>query len=97
MTAFLAGILALPSFCQTNLDQWKLLQCQGRIIYRRYFNYAEGFSLAIPTGFKGRAGQAAGPERGVSIPLSHDCTGVVVVYGEPNSLEWQISADAIKQ
>jgi hypothetical protein len=97
MIAFLAGFLVLTSFGQTNLDQWRQLQCQGRAIYKRYFNYAEGFSLAIPSSFKGRAGQAAGPERGVSIPLSHDCTGVIVVYGEPNSAEYQMPADAVQQ
>jgi hypothetical protein len=96
MVAFFAGALILSNFGQTSLDHWKQLQCQGRIISKRYFNYAEGFSLAVPIGLKGLAGQAAGPERGVSIPLSHNCTGVVVVYGEPNSAEWQTPADAIK-
>jgi hypothetical protein len=96
MAAFLVGVLVLTSLNQTSLSQWKQWQCQGRVISKRYFNYAEGFSLAMPSGLRGRAGQAAGPERGVSIPLSHDCAGVVVVYGEPNSSEWQMPADAIK-
>ena len=64
---------------------------------RRYFNYAEGFSVAIPRGLRGRAGQAAGPERGVAIPLSRDCAGVLVVYGEPNSAEWPTPAKAITE
>ena len=88
MTAFLVGILVL-----TSLGQWK--QCEGTPVSRRYFNYAEGFSVAIPKGLRGRRGQSAGPERGVSIPLSRDCTGVVVVYGNPNSLEWRSPAAAI--
>lgn len=85
---FLVSVLLLTNFNQESHDQWRKLLCQGRIISNRYFNYAEGFSLGMPRGFKGRAGQAAGPERGVSIPLSHDCSGVVVVDGAPNSFEW---------
>jgi hypothetical protein len=96
MTAFLACMLALTSFPQTSLNQWKQWQCQGRIIHKRYVNYAEGFSLAIPYALQGRARQDAGPERGVSIPLSDDCTSVVVVYGEANSAEWPKPVDAIK-
>src|SRR6266571_2628421 len=95
MTAFLFGVLVLTSFGQTSLDQWKQLQCEGGTTSRRYFNYAEGFSVAIPVGFRGRAGQAAGPERGVAVPLSRGCAGVVNVSGEPNSAEWATPADAI--
>lgn len=61
----------------------------------RYVNYAEGFSVGMPVGLKGKRGQAAGPERGVSIPLSANCVGVIVVYGEPNSAEWANPAVAI--
>ena len=86
MAAFLVGVLVLTSFGQTNLE-WKKLQCQGRPVFNRYFNYAEGFSVAMPKRIRGRHGQVDGPERGVSIPLSPDCTGVVVVYGEPNSAD----------
>lgn len=90
MAAFLVGVLVL-----TSLGQWKQWQCQGSAISGRYFNYAEGFSVAIPRDLQGRRGQAAGPERGVSLPLSHDCIGVVVVFGEANSFEWPSPADAI--
>ena len=72
----------------------QLKQCQGKPVSRRYINYAQGFSVAIPKGLRGRHGQSAGPERGVSIPLSRDCAGVVVVYGNPNSLEWPSPAAA---
>src|SRR5215208_6446241 len=92
MNAFLAGILVL-----TSLGQWKQWQCQGHPVSRRYLTYAEGFSVAIPKGLRGRRGQSAGPERGVAIPLSRDCAGVVVVYGESNSLEWRSPADAIRK
>lgn len=90
MAAFLVGVLVL-----TSLGQWKQWQCQGSAISKRYFNDAEGFSVAIPRGLQGRHGESAGPERGVSLPLSHDCTGVVVVVADPNSLEWPTPADAI--
>ena len=89
-------VLIVTIFGQTNPGQWKHLQCQGSPVSNRYFNRAEGFSVAIPKKLRGRRGQAAGPERGVAIPISHDCSGVVVVYGEPNSFEWPTPADAIK-
>lgn len=96
MNTILATFLVLSSLGQASFQQWRQLQCKGRIISERYFNNAEGFSLAIPSGLRGRTGQDDGPERGVSIPLSPDCNGVVVVYGEPNSLEWSKPADSIK-
>jgi len=86
----------LTNFSQTKLDEWRQWQCKGSAVTERYFNYAQGFSIAIPTGLLGRHGQEAGPERGASIPFSRDCTGVMVAYGEPNSLEWATPADAIK-
>src|SRR5215510_7463479 len=96
MAVIVIGVLALTSFSQTKLSEWRQLQCKGSAVSKRYFNYAQGFSIAIPTGLQGRRGQSSGPERGVSIPLSHDCTSVMVVDGEPNSLEWATPADAIK-
>jgi len=96
MAVILVGILAFTGFSQTKLSEWRQLQCKGSAVSKRYFNYAQGFSIAIPTGLQGRRGQAAGPERGVSIPLSRDCMSVMVVDGEPNSLEWATPADAIR-
>jgi hypothetical protein len=52
----------------TGMSEWKQWQCEGSPVTDRYVNYAEGFSVAIPAGLQGRRGQAAGPERGVSIP-----------------------------
>jgi hypothetical protein len=95
MTAFIA-LLLLTSLGQRNFDQGKQLQCQGRTIRKRYFNYAEGFSAGIPNGLTGRAGQAAGPERGFSILLSRNCRGVALIDGEANSAEWKIPSEAIK-
>jgi hypothetical protein len=73
----------------TPQSDWKRLQCTGEFIAGRYVNYAEGFSVGIPSGLKGKRGQAAGPERGFSIPLSADCAGVIVFDGETNSFEWE--------
>ena len=91
------GILVLSLLAQASLSEWKGWQCKGEIVVGRYVNYAEGFSVAMPTGLRGRRGQASGPERGVSVPLSSDCVGVVVVYGEQNSLEWATPAAAVAE
>jgi hypothetical protein len=52
-----------------------------------YRNPALGYSIAIPPGLRGMAGDQAGPERGVRISLPSG--GTIVVYGEPNSLHWK--------
>ncbi len=75
--------------------EWKRLQCEGTAVVDRYVNYAEGFSVGLPRGLPGRRGQQGGPERGISIPLSRDCNGVVVIYGEPNSADWPTAKDAM--
>ena len=69
-------------------SDWKHIQCTGEFVSGRYVNYAEGFSVGIPLGLTGKRGQAGGPERGFSIPLSTNCSGVMAVDGEANSLEW---------
>jgi hypothetical protein len=74
-------------------SDWKRLQCTGEFFSGRYVNYAEGFSVGIPFRLKGKRGQAAGPERGFSIPLSADCAGVIAFDGEANSLEWENARD----
>jgi hypothetical protein len=92
MTLLILGFLAL-----TTSPEWKRLQCTGDAVGGRYVNYAEGFSVGMPVGLKGKRGQAAGPERGVSIPLSAYCLGVIVVDGEPNSAEWANTAVAVAE
>jgi hypothetical protein len=84
VTHLLLILLAL-----TPQPDWKRLQCTGEFISGRYINYAVGYSVGIPTGLKGKRGQASGPERGFSIPLSANCSGVIAFDGEPNSLEWK--------
>jgi hypothetical protein len=91
------SILVLSFLAQISLSEWKAEQCRGEIVTDRYVNYAEGFSVAMPTGLQGRRGEASGPERGVSIPLSSDCVGVVVVFGEPNGALWKTPAAAVAE
>src|SRR6267378_1323861 len=59
----------------------------ARWIEGTYRNPALGYSIRIPRGLKGMAGDEAGPERGVSILLPSG--GKIVVFGEPNSFEWK--------
>ena len=73
----------------TPQSDWKRLQCTGEFISGRYVNYAVGYSVGIPTELKGKRGQADGPERGFSIPLTPICSGVIAFDGKPNSLEWK--------
>lgn len=79
----------------TSHSDWKHLQCTSTFFSGRYINYAEGFSVGIPLGLKGKRGQADGPERGFSIPLSADCTGVITFDGAANSLEWANASAAV--
>ena len=59
-----------------------------------YRNYALGFSIDIPPGLKGTAGDEAGPERGTTIKLSSG--GKIIVFGEPNGLEWKNPEEGVK-
>jgi hypothetical protein len=58
-----------------------------------YRNPALGYSIKVPRGSKAKAGDEAGPERGVTISLPSG--GTFVVYGEPDSLEWKNPTEGI--
>lgn len=60
MAIFLTWFLFIADISQMDHDQWKQAQCLGESVSGQYINYADGFSLAIPNGYKGRKGQAAG-------------------------------------
>src|SRR5258708_17679706 len=60
---------------------------ESRWIEGTYRNSALGYSVKIPHGLKAIAGDEAGPERGMRIPLPSG--GEIVVSGEPNSFEWK--------
>jgi hypothetical protein len=67
---------------------------ESRWIEGTYRNPALGYSMKVPHGLKAVAGDAAGPERGVRIPLPSG--GEIVVFGEPNSLEWKNPEEGVR-
>jgi hypothetical protein len=69
-------------------------QADPRWVVGTYRNLAEGYSIKIPRGLRGRAGEAAGPERGPGISLPSG--GTIVVFGEPNSLEYKNPAEGVR-
>ncbi len=66
--------------------------------YRRvegtYRNPALGYSIEIPRDLKATTGDQAGPERGLTISLPSG--GKIVVFGEPNSLEWKTPVEGVQ-
>jgi hypothetical protein len=88
MRASVLSVVALLTLCLS------LATADPRGIETTYRNPAEGFAITIPVGLKGVAGDQAGPERGVKIPLPS--SGQIDVWGEPNSLEWGAPADGIR-
>jgi hypothetical protein len=66
----------------------------GRWVEGTYRNLAFGYSITIPPGLRGMAGDEAGPEKGVRILLPSG--GVILVYGEPNSLHWKSPKEGLR-
>src|SRR5882672_572473 len=71
-----------------------LAQTEPGWVVGTYRNPAEGHSIKIPRGLKGRVGEAAGPERGPRILLPSG--GTIVVFGEPNSLEYKNPTEGVR-
>ena len=69
-------------------------QANPRWVVGTYRNLAEGYSIKIPRGLKGRAGDEDGPERGPRISLPSG--GNIVVFGEPNSLEYKNPTEGVR-
>lgn len=86
------GLCLAFLLCASNLAA---AQEGARVIVGRYHNPAQGFSVRVPRGFRGVAGHQAGPERGVKIHLGEGRR--IVVFGEPNSLEWENTAQAARR
>jgi hypothetical protein len=83
-TLFALGVISIP-----------LARAEpARQISGRYSNPSQGFSVLVPMGLAGLAGAEAGPERGVGVPLSASAS--MVVFAEPNSLDWKRPADGIR-
>lgn len=83
-----SGVLLLMVSAHTALAQ--LTSIEGR-----YRNPALGYSITIPPSLKGIVGEEDGPHRGVRIPLPSG--GDIVVFGEPNSLEFKSPEDGVRK
>ena len=59
-----------------------------------YRNPGLGYAITVPRGLKGVTGDQAGPERGPRIALPSG--GEILVFGEPNSLEWKTPGEGIR-
>jgi dipeptidyl aminopeptidase/acylaminoacyl peptidase len=59
-----------------------------------YRNPALGYSIEIPRDLKATTGDQAGPERGLTSSLPSG--GKIVVFGEPNSLEWKTPVEGVQ-
>ena len=66
---------------------------ESRRIEGTYRNPAFGFLVEIPHSLKAIAGDEAGPERGVRLSLLSGSE--IVVFGEPNSLEWKTPEEGV--
>ena len=82
--ASLLAVVALASFARPG----------SRWIEGTYRNPALGYSVMIPHGLKAVAGDEAGAERGIRISLVGG--GEIVVFGEPNSLEWKSPEEGVR-
>jgi len=67
---------------------------ETRWIEGTYRNPALGYSVRVPRGLRGKTGDQDGPERGIRILLPSGSE--VVVFGEPNSMEWKNPEDGVR-
>jgi len=79
----IVGTFALP----LQIAWISIVRAESRTVEGTYRNPALGYSIKIPRGLRGVTGDQDGPERGIRIPLASG--GEIVVFGEPNSLEWK--------
>jgi hypothetical protein len=89
---FLRSLMVCIFLLQVNCAN--IVHAQIRAIDGKYRNPALGYSIQIPRGLKGVTGDQDGPERGVRISLPSG--GEVVVFGEPNSLEYTNPEDGVR-
>jgi hypothetical protein len=71
-----------------------IVRAQIRSIEGTYRNPALGYSIQIPRGLQAVTGDQDGPERGVRISLPSG--GDIIVFGEPNSLEYKSSEEGVR-
>jgi len=72
----------------------RVVYSEIRFIEGTYRNPALGYSIKIPFGLKATTGDQDGPERGVRISLPSG--GEIVVFGEPNSLEFKSPQEGVR-
>ncbi len=89
--------MLLVSALELAAPDWRAAQCQGEHVTGRYTNFAEGFSVQVPSGYVGRRGAQSGPERGLSIALTPNCDAFIVLFGEPNSLGWKAPQEGLER
>jgi hypothetical protein len=65
-----------------------------RSVEGTYRNPALGYSIEVPPDLNAKAGDEAGPVRGITISLPSG--GKIVVFGEPNSLEWKTPVEGVQ-
>ena len=83
----MSGVLLVQLACTT------VISADARWVEGLYRNPALGYSIKVPHGLKGLTGDQAGPERGLRILLPSG--GTILVYGEPNSLEWKSPEEGV--
>jgi hypothetical protein len=86
---FVACVFLLQANCA------HIVRAQIRSIEGTYRNPALGYSIQIPRGLKGATGDQDGPERGMRISLPSSLE--IVVFGEPNSLEFKSPEDGVRK
>jgi hypothetical protein len=89
----ISGLMMAGAFLLLQTTWIPIVCAESRSVEGTYRNFALGYSIKIPYGLKGVTGDQDGPERGVRIPLASG--GEIVVFGEPNSLEWKSPEEGI--
>ena len=85
----LATSVVLPLIACANIASAQVSSIEGT-----YRNPALGYSIQIPRGLKGVTAGQDGPERGVKISLPSG--GQIVVFGEPNSVEYKSPGEGVR-
>jgi hypothetical protein len=86
----IVACLLCPTSLSTECASAQTWQVKGE-----YRNPALGYSIRIPHGLSATAGvSGTGVQRGVQISLP--AGGRIVVWGEPNSLEWKYPSEGVQ-
>jgi len=94
MLAYIFSCVLMTGVLLVQLTSIGVGRAGGKWIEGTYRNTALGYSIKIPRGLRAMVGDQAGPERGVRIILPSG--GSVVVFGEPNTMEWKRPEDGVR-